>query len=176
MTRSPWTWVGLLALIGLLALAYVAFEPGGGGNDRALLEASKAGDLAKVKALVEAGANVNFQSSDPKWKQWTGQEPDPYGGYSALHEAAEWARVDVIEYLLSKGAKIDSRNRWGTTPLMMAVAVGSKEGTVLLLAKGADPKIINDAGKGVLAFANKRMMNPNAQEILDICKAAGATQ
>lgn len=176
MAQSPSKWIGLVILAILLAVGFVAFKPAGSGKDRELLEAARAGDLAKVKSLVESGADVNFQKSDAKWKAWTGQEPDPYGGYSALHEAAEWARPEVIEYLLSKGAKVDPRNDWGSTPLMMAVAVGSKDCTVLLLEKGADPLAVNNADKGLLAFAEKRFMNPNAEEVLAICKAAGAVK
>lgn len=75
-------------------------------NNTALIASVHRIGLEGVKALVEAGADVNAK-----------------GGYqrTALHKAAECFDVDVVNYLLSQGACADAQDYWGEMPLQYAI-------------------------------------------------------
>jgi ankyrin repeat protein len=86
----------------------------GGGTDvqreRALEERATA--IETTKFLVEHGADVNA----------AGQY-----GWTALHAAAYQGMNDVIEYLVSKGAKIDQKDEFGQTALSISLSVLTKD-------------------------------------------------
>jgi ankyrin repeat protein len=65
-----------------------------------------------AKFLVEHGADVNV----------AGQY-----GWTALHAAAYQGLNDVIEYLVSKGAKIDQKDEFGQTALSISLSVLTKD-------------------------------------------------
>lgn len=79
----------------------------------ALLMAAESGDVNAANAELAAGADVN-QSDDDGW--------------SALHLSALNAHTSVVETLL-RHPEIDpdSRNRWKSTPLILASAKGHLE-------------------------------------------------
>jgi ankyrin repeat protein len=68
--------------------------------------------IETAKFLVEHGADVNA----------AGQY-----GWTALHAAAYQGLNDVIEYLVSKGAKIDQKDEFGQTPLSVSLSVLTKD-------------------------------------------------
>jgi len=68
--------------------------------------------LETTKFLVEHGADVNA----------AGQY-----GWTALHAATYQGINPVIEYLVSKGAKIDQKDEFGQTPLSISLSVLTKE-------------------------------------------------
>jgi hypothetical protein len=77
-----------------------------------------------VKALVEAGANVDFANED---------------GTTTLIRFAERGDADTVRYLLSRGAKVDAADRWGNTALARAAVYGRVDVGEALLEAGADP-------------------------------------
>ncbi len=79
------------------------------------------GDLAIIKCLVEAGADVNFNSGD-----------------SILHEAVDVGNFETIKYLLDKQTLIDSKDVDGETPLFRAVRDANIDIVMYLVKKGAD--------------------------------------
>jgi ankyrin repeat protein len=86
----------------------------GAGTDvqraRSIEERSMALDTAKY--LVEHGADVNA----------VGQF-----GWTALHAASYQGITDLIEYLVSKGAKLETKDELGQTPLSISLSVLTKE-------------------------------------------------
>ncbi len=80
------------------------------------------GNLELVKSYLRAGADVN--SADSK-------------GDSPLHYAAEWGRVDIVEYLSVQVANINPINNKGWTPLALAIGCGKLEAADILFNKGA---------------------------------------
>ncbi|XP_789260.4 poly [ADP-ribose] polymerase tankyrase-2 [Strongylocentrotus purpuratus] len=89
------------------------------------LEASKAGDLDKMKAMVEGSKHlVNCCDKE-------GRHSTP------LHFAAGYNRVAVVEYLLSNGAYVHAKDKGGLVPLHNACSFGHYEVTELLLKRGA---------------------------------------
>ena len=55
--------------------------------------------------------------------------------------------IKVVIYLLDAGAHIDDRDARGRTALMIAAEGGRAEVAILLLARGADPSLKDNAGK-----------------------------
>lgn len=73
-----------------------------------------------------------------------------------LHFAAQHGAVHAIRALLDLGVKVDAPDRWGTTPLQLAVANsggGGLDPVNLLLDAGADPYSVNDLGATPLSYA-----------------------
>ena len=83
-------------------------------------------------------------------------------GSSLLHEVAARGWVDLIEAVLARAGDLDGRDALGRTPLMAAAAGGLPEAVELLLARGADTKLIDrngdDAGKHACASKRKRTL------------------
>ena len=82
-------------------------------------------DLKKEAAtpLLEKGANVNRHGSR--------------GSITPLHAATKWGRTELINLLLSKGARVNELNGNGQTPLDYAVSWNKKEAENLLRSHGA---------------------------------------
>ncbi len=58
-----------------------------------------------------------------------------------LLEAARTGNLQLVQQMLEKGADVNARNRYGTTPLFFAAAKGHLDILRLLLDKGADPNV-----------------------------------
>jgi ankyrin repeat protein len=58
--------------------------------------------------------------------------------------------------LISKGARTDSQNREGDTPLHWAAFAGATQATKILLALGANSELTNKQGRTPSAEAKKR--------------------
>lgn len=65
-------------------------------------------------------------------------------GWSPIHYAATGPDVRVVRLLLDRGAPLEPRSPLGHTPLMMAARWGSEASVELLLARGANPRLVND--------------------------------
>jgi hypothetical protein len=86
-----------------------------------LTRAAFMGDLEGVRKIVEKGVPANSRDSI---------------GIPILGWAAEMGHQSIVEYLLAKGAKLDS-NDFLTSPLNMASEAGKEEIVRFLLKKGA---------------------------------------
>jgi len=114
------------------------------------------GNLARVKSLVEQGADPNakdeFGWTPLYWAASTGQEE--VAAYligkgadvdaktnderTPLHQAAQAGAAHLVEVLISKGVDVKARDKSGNTPLHGAAEAGRREVAELLIAKGAD--------------------------------------
>lgn len=98
-----------------------------------LFEAAAVGALERVAALLdEDPADVRAFSPD---------------GFTALHLAAGFGRVDVVALLLARGAVVDARTAAGWTALHAAAAEGELAVARLLLAAGAAADARGDDGR-----------------------------
>lgn len=76
----------------------------------------------EVLQIFDNNINVNFQDQD---------------GNSYLHVAVQSNSINIINKLLERGAYIDIKDRYGKTPLMIAISCynGSDELIKLLIKK-----------------------------------------
>ncbi|ORX68591.1 ankyrin, partial [Linderina pennispora] len=86
-------------------------------------------DIERVKQLVEADKT-----------QVNAQDPN---GYSPLHAAASWKRLELLKYLLENGGNVNIADADGDTPLHICEDKACAE---LLLEHGADPECKNSEG------------------------------
>ncbi len=97
-----------------------------------LHQAARRFDLAKVRELLEAGA-------DPNARDGSGARP--------LHYAVSVSHAAMIDALVEGGAEVDVPEEQGHTPLAHAVALGKIEAIQALLARGADPRFPDLSGE-----------------------------
>lgn len=65
-----------------------------------LMYLANEGDIDGINKMLDSGTNVDYRDID---------------GRTALHVAACQGRTDVVQLLLSRGAKVDTMDRWGST-------------------------------------------------------------
>lgn len=94
--------------------------------------AARRGDLARVKALVADGADVN-------------QVLDQADLRTPLMEAARFKRADVVVFLLENGADVNLRSEQGYTALHWAILQGNRAVVKLLVDKGRAKLNVPDA-------------------------------
>jgi ankyrin repeat protein len=105
----------------LLALCLALSTPTSGAG-RALLDAARAGEVKKVKALVTAGADVNAADG---------------AGTTPLMAASAAGQTFALAALADAGADLDLRDRLGRTALDLALAAGNEDAVRLLRRRGA---------------------------------------
>ena len=115
-----------------------------------LFEAARAGDLARVQALVDADPTLAIFAAAilgdtlrleellaGNRSLVSGMSPD---GWTPLHLAAFFGKGDAVRLLLNKGAVVTARstNQMANTPLHAAAAGKHAEIVKLLLDRGAN--------------------------------------
>lgn len=99
--------------------------------------------------------DVNYKSKD---------------GNTVLHWACYSAKVRVVKSLLEKGAKPNSLNNLGSTPLMVAVRYGNHDIVEALVQSKVDVNILSNYGKNALTMA----VCCNQYESCDLLLSVGA--
>ncbi len=106
--------------------ALASSGPGG------LWAAAKAGDLAKLKSILDKGADAN--------------DHDPMG-ITPLSWAAMAGQANAAELLIKQGADVNGRNRDGNVPLHGAAFFGQAEVVELLIRHKGDENLRSDKGE-----------------------------
>ena len=133
----------------------------------ALQEAAFAGHQDVVNLLLTRGADVNARGGPFGSAMQAALSQKDYDiveilvrngyvgeeGATALHQAAWGGHVEVVEFLINKGADIEAQDPWGTTVLHWAAWRGHVEVMKLLLDSGANPDTQDSAGGSPLHFA-----------------------
>jgi ankyrin repeat protein len=104
-------------------------------SDVRVIDAVRARDAARVRALIKEGADVNVRQGD---------------GATALHWAVHLDDPDLVSVLISAGAKADVADDTGVTPLYLACL--NRRGALVqtLLTAGANPNAALVTGETVL--------------------------
>ncbi|XP_052801934.1 palmitoyltransferase ZDHHC17-like [Mya arenaria] len=104
-----------------------------------IVKATQYGVFERVEELVEGGLDVNTMDQE---------------NVSLMHWAAINNRINIVRYLISKGAVID---RFGgdlnSTPLHWATRQGHLPMVVLLMSYGADPSVRDGEGCSCIHLA-----------------------
>jgi ankyrin repeat protein len=96
-----------------------------------IYDAIEAGDDAAVRRWIADGANANATDRD---------------GYTALHYAAYFGRVEIAALLLRADAQPSEPNQMGWTPLHVAANRGQMGVARLLLERGAEVDAVDHVG------------------------------
>ena len=123
-----------------------------------LHHAAQHGTPANVRALLEAGAQVDMRAS--------GFSVDWGWDWTPLHLAAQNPDADVVRVLLEAGADVSARAYYGQTPLHLAAGNENAEVAALLLEAGGDVNAREWMGRTPLHVAAAGNENPAVIELL----------
>jgi len=133
----------------------------------ALMYAAKTGDLAKVRFLIQKGADPTKEDADL---------------HSVLYYAAVGGNPEILRLLLEHGADLNYTNKWGNTALHYATAYGNVGAVRILCEAGANINVTNGNGNTALMQALEPSMvrvrskpsNETKAEIVRVLLQAGA--
>lgn len=105
-----------------------------------MVEAMNANDVTTVQRLIEEGEDVNaFDLANVTYP---------------LLWAVRQGHVDLVRYMLERGADIAAQGEEGESPLMVAAFLGDQTMVSLLLEHGADPSYRTQQGWNALDYAD----------------------
>lgn len=123
MLESLLVGLGLLSGAGVMLVLRRRQRQAAQRAGQGLLQATEAGDLARMEAWLAKGAEVNARNAQ---------------GWTPLHVAAAGGDPAVVALLLKCGADVHAQSHIGTTPLDNATTRGGRKAVIdLLLAHGA---------------------------------------
>ena len=103
------------------------------GCTPALHKAVKEGDAARVRELLNEGADVNVRETSSDRLQ-----------YTPLHWAAYLGDWEIGEMLLFAGAEIEAEDPWYSTPLYLAAEQAHADFARKLIAEGAQVNVTSE--------------------------------
>jgi quinoprotein dehydrogenase-associated probable ABC transporter substrate-binding protein len=124
----------------------------GSDLEQELSNAIIANDAARVKLLVEEGADVN--------------ETDRLG-YTPLTSAARQRYSGLVKLLIESGADVNKPDADGVTPLVHAIMRDDAESVKLLLRNGANTEIAGPQGYTPLALAIEERRYETAKVLIE---------
>lgn len=120
-------------------------------DDQKLLEAAQTGDIGAIKALLDAGANVDARNDT---------------GETAVRLATMNNQTEAVRILLEAGANPNIQTIHGNTPLIWACSEGYIEIVRQLLKHDANPVISNSQGYSPMSWAKEKRHT----EIIDMLR------
>ncbi|XP_067087629.1 ankyrin repeat and death domain-containing protein 1A [Osmerus mordax] len=106
-------------------------------HEKNFLEAAKRDDVETLKALGKV-VNINTQNVD---------------GRAALHYAVAGQHQTAVRYLLQRRPNIDLKDKYGLAVIHLAAWFGSLDILKLLVAGGAEQKVLNQEGWNIVHCA-----------------------
>lgn len=129
------------------------------GGLTALMFAVQAEDLAIVRFLVDKGADVNRKGSATGYRSdyAIASGRNMWGRcirqvHTALMLATESSDLEIMEFLIDKGADLNVKDDCGCTALMEAARRGNLEASEFLIRKGADVNASDKKGRTALLY------------------------
>jgi hypothetical protein len=135
-----------------------------------LMVAASTGDTARVRVLIDEGADVNIVDSvgrnaltSASWGLHIEavralisgginvNTVNTLDGRTALHDHSYWGHIELVRILLAAGALPNSRDGRQCTPLYLASNQGNFEVVKMLIEAGADVNVRTTAGFTALA-------------------------
>ena len=135
--KGPSEAVRTITLIGLIGvIVFFIFRSDILTGNSKLYEGIDEGDERRVLELLKAGTDPNSS----RGALFLDRAIDGIGTLSPLHFALWRGQPKIAIDLLEAGADPNSRDRLGSTALIVAANAGQTELVRVLLAKGADPR------------------------------------
>lgn len=144
--------------MGSPAATVVERSPASAG--RALRDAASVGDLAAVRAALEAGAVIDepAPATPPE---------EARAGLTPLMLAARDSGFDCAKLLIDRGASVEYTTSEGVTALMMAAGAGANGALEALLSAGANIEARSSSGETALGFAAARGQSENLERLVE---------
>ncbi|MEA2067598.1 MAG: ankyrin repeat domain-containing protein, partial [Verrucomicrobiota bacterium] len=152
-----------------------------------LMDVCHAGNLEASRFLIERrDADIHAETGYSELEiSIFGSNRPTEGKLSPIFFAAKGGDSELIEYLKSKGANVNARSNFGTTPLMHAVTAGHLEATKTLVALHANVNMqMNPSLNQIdlraigsydeISNAYRRAQTGGNRQILELLKKAGA--
>ena len=153
MASHQLRWCALIAVVVWAAAHAAAAGPA------SIAEAVKARDLETVRQLLQQKADV--------------QAPLP-DGTTALHWAAHWDEVELARQLIAAGARPDTTDDFGVSPLWLACQNASPRLVGVLLEAGADRSVRDKEGRTPAYWCQSG--DAETKEIANLLQAAADTK
>jgi ankyrin repeat protein len=106
---------------------------------RKFLGAARGADLQEVRLLLNQNPNLVFTKDE--------------GGFTALHYAAYYGYIEIVDLLLARNADVNANTAKGDTPLDYAASRDYKDIVYLLLSNKANVDARNGLGCTPLYYA-----------------------
>jgi len=132
-------------------------------TEQELVQAIRDGNLEKVKRIIDNGEiGVNSRYSGPI------DGDISFDGDTLLHVATYFGRLDIMEYLIDKGAELNLKCNFGNTPLVNAMMGNQIEAFKFLIARSNDNIINakNKLGETLLHMAAQKNQHEFIEELL----------
>lgn len=98
-----------------------------------MLKACETGELEVIKSLLETNPDLINTMDDDK--------------YTPLHRACYSNNVEIVEYLLQKGANVSAKTEMQWEPLHSCCQWNHYKCAAILLQNGADVNAVSEGGK-----------------------------
>ncbi|EXA36468.1 hypothetical protein FOQG_11195 [Fusarium oxysporum f. sp. raphani 54005] len=118
-----------------------------------LLWAAANGKNTILQILTDKGTDLEVRNPDNR--------------YTALIYAAGYGHISAVNWLLTKGATIEARDKDGNTALLVAAYNGHATIASLLVDKGADVEARNNVGSTSLSIAARRGRDAVVKALLE---------
>jgi len=110
-------------------------------REKTFFNAAKAGNFATVRQCVEEH-NCEVDCT-------------PFGSQSPLYISAFYGQIEILRYLIQRGADLDKREKAGYTPAHAAASKGKLDCLIELAGAGADLNAVAQTNQTCLVLANK---------------------
>jgi len=152
-----------IAVVVLLVMAAAPAAADMFGSDAySFLKAVKDRDGAKAQEMLDKNPGTIVLTRDDN-------------GDDALHVVTKRRDLTWMQFMLSKGATIDSRDRDGNTALIDAAQIGFADGVNQLLEVGAKANLANDRGETALILATQAHDIESVRDLLQYGADPGET-
>jgi ankyrin repeat protein len=142
------------------------------GGQTILMYAAQIGQAEVVRTLLKHGANPNLK--------FKGRGGEYFEGRTALMYAVEATtsfppvvsfpggnQSSVLQLLVEAGAELNPHDRWGQTPLAIAIDRSQAAAAAYLLERGANPNVTNMFGEPGLIVAIETSQIPTALLLIE---------
>jgi ankyrin repeat protein len=154
----------------------VLLKAGAKINNKSDMRLGYARNAASAELLLKYGAKVGAvdDAGTPPLMHITSTYASNYDG---IYKMTEQDAIDIAKLLIAHGAKVDQKNKYGSTALIEAAFACLPNLTALLIEKGADVNATSFGQTALHRVGNIKDMNPGpCGETEQVLLAHGATK